>query len=678
MGWKGEPSIPIILITITEHSLPSNMNSHATIISLPKLGIEIEPSMTRETREPSVANTGITEEYRVSATIRPLSEFSHKYITAKKYHVIIALDISGSMTCMMNRLNNDPHELTEPVTRLECCIRAIKKLLEFFRVLTLNGIEIYFTLTGFNHSVRPVFEHVKVPSRIDDEEPMVLGARRWNMDDDWESIERFADFAIATPVETVVQRVRPPPSTLRQMNRECNYIGSFGSTNIQNVVTHTNEIRQRYGGGDNESIETISILLSDGYVTSGMTRVQLEELTSQHPEMKYDVTIGIGEESDYDAQLLRAMTREEDVRGCPCIDDLYDNMLSSIFHKMNLFARNVECRVEPMETIAPLFEYTTNPTQYQCERFTVPEFRFSQFIGFTTMIKEGNGINVTMNDVPIDTDSESDEKSTGESTWVNDEWKVVYSRSRSSGDTHGDIPRWDIRVSIRPLFHRVCVSDVPDSSIQNNTMTNYMKLTRDFNQLDMENMQQVNEFYSELNQWMADVERCDATPVVAKMKSILTEIHRRITLLVELEEQRHQEEQYVPREDTGNDTVNDTSDVTRGVNYRYNLTDPPISIFNIADFDSMPDDNVLPDSIPLSYPQIYQANRYVSPDSLSEPPSAIQATPYNYNGYRSVQATPSLTPSQTISSIRAMRTQSRQGNYAFVGRMMTESYSQPQ
>jgi hypothetical protein len=64
----------------------------------------------------------------------------------------------------------------------------------------------------------------------------------------------------------------------------------------------------------------------------------------------------------------------------------------------------------------------------------------------------------------------------------------------------------------------------------------------------------------------------------------------------------------------------------------------------------------IPSGSPQLRPRVYQGN--------------LTDTPYMYQGTRSVYAS----PSQTLSSIQMMRSQSRQGNYAFIGRMMTESF----
>jgi hypothetical protein len=94
--------------------------------------------------------------------------------------------------------------------------------------------------------------------------------------------------------------------------------------------------------------------------------------------------------------------------------------------------------------------------------------------------------------------------------------------------------------------------------------------------------------------------------------------------------------------------------------------------------------------------QLYQQMNDIPEESIQL--NSISDVPQVYTGYRSllfpfmrnaspqdqntipsqpVYQTPSLlTPSQTISSIQMMRSQSAAGNYAFIGRMMTENYSQ--
>jgi hypothetical protein len=243
----------------------------ATIISIPQLAIAIEPNVT---------NSPTQDEFRVSATIRPLTQFSHKFVTAKKFHVIIDLDTSGSMSSIMNSLSdtdvsqNTLQTSTIPdwlnigqfnniTTRLDCSIKAIKKLLEFFRVLSENGIEVFFTLNGFNHRVNRVFEYARIPSvTTTDNRPASIYTLASRMVD-----YQGDPFESPMSVETVTNTPITNPTSIKQMFSECGGIGTHGSTNIHNVIVHTNELKQKYG--NSQDMQTISILLSDGYVTSG-------------------------------------------------------------------------------------------------------------------------------------------------------------------------------------------------------------------------------------------------------------------------------------------------------------------------------------------------------------------------------------------------------------------------
>jgi hypothetical protein len=478
--------------------------------------------------------------------------------------------------------------------------------------------------------------------------------------------------------ETKTNTTITNPTTIDQMFRECNGIGPFGSTNIHNVLVHTSELKRKYG--NTQDMQTISILLSDGYVTSGLSRHQLDELVQSNPEMKYDVTIGIGEETEYDAELLKSITREDDVRGCPCIDDLYDNLLSCIFHKMNIFARNVRFVFD--ENTESHFKYTTSPDQFECNPFNVPEFRFEQFVGFSTSFKQGSCINIRMSQLPLEvTHDDSSDNSDNIIDCIyggaNNEWKICYTRNRVSTDNDlstSGIRRYDTDISIELIPERITLESLRNQKIQHHIVTEYMKITKELDSIDMEDMARVNQLYLHLSQWNTDYKDCSNTPTTTKMQTIISEIYRRINHLVELEEERRSYEMSNAGSPRRNVFGREYTDyISYSVDSSGNRTSLLASIYG------EPDDLQLPDNAPsfsIQTPQVHTGLYLGDSQSLSEHPSTYTATPYNYNGYRSVQATPSLTPSQTISSIRAMRSQSRQGNYAFIGRMMTESYSQ--
>jgi len=90
-------------------------------------------------------------------------------------------------------------------------------------------------------------------------------------------------------------------------------------------------------------------------------------------------------------------------------------------------------------------------------------------------------------------------------------------------------------------------------------------------------------------------------------------------------------------------------------------------------------DNDLTEPLSDLYPQINIAHGLM-PSTILYGASQSPHTPVG-NAYQTPLFTPmrnnsTLTPSQTVSTIRMMRSQSNNGNYAFIGRMMTDSYSQ--
>jgi hypothetical protein len=138
------------------------------------------------------------------------------------------------------------------------------------------------------------------------------------------------------------------------------------------------------------------------------------------------------------------------------------------------------------------------------------------------------------------------------------------------------------------------------------------------------------------------------------MRLILTEMNRRLTHYIHVieEERRHR---------------NDMDDIPNDIpTYR----EPDVGLFDSSVFDVEYDTQPGPLDEPERYGRVEQmpteAPRLIPRVTTRN----LTDTPYMYQGIRSVYAS----PSQTLSSIQMMRSQSRQGNYAFIGRMMTESF----
>ena len=635
-------------ISIMTSIMTSTMTSTSfTSIPIPQLGLAIEPSISSDRDNMTIA-------------LRPLATFSHKYITTKKYHIVIALDTSSSMTSDIGSISATSSD--GPVTRIDTCIRAIKKLLEFFRSLVENGIEIRLTLCGFSNDVYTIFEYTKVPSvmnailvhpdsRTTDELPTI--EEGWSES----AMEVFSEYYEVdrpirrTSVPSVLARTRTasdmPPESLREMFYICdNNINTFGATNIHRVLTYMKYIKEQYEQPD-DGMKTIRILLSDGFITTGMQKPQLVNLVEQQPRLKCDVTIGIGEDTDYDMELMRNISHERMVRGCPCIEDLYDNMLSSIFQQMNLFATDVS--ISPVDTTTQL-SYTTNPEVTNSSQFTIPQLQFSQLAGATLGI---GGVQVKMHNVPIEgADDAGDEKECVIHGGVADEWRISYRRTRVGID--GQLVRYNTRISIEPVLSRFTNRVLRYSDRQHELTSGYMKLLRDFNLCDFENTEtteQLSEVQRTIEGWLSRCERNDDSAILNQMRLILTEMNRRLTHYIHVieEERRHR-----------NDLPNDIPTYREPDVGRFDS-----SIFDV-EYDTQPG--------PLDEPERYGFVEQMPTEAPRLRPRVNQRnltdTPYMYQGTRSVYAS----PSQTLSSIQMMRSQSRQGNYAFIGRMMTESF----
>lgn len=535
-----------------------------TEIALPELGIAIEPSIL----------TGAhTNEYRIVAAIRSTNTFHHSYIRTRKIHVYIALDTSGSMGGDMMTIQSETY-----MSRIICCITAINKLLEFFRVLAENGIDVYFTLVGFHTEPIPVFEHKKIPASMDE---------------------------------------------IRKMQEECELVHPLGATNVGAVLNHIAELRRRYDTADAGEYSSYSILLSDGYVTSGLDKAEIQRGRDGNPQWIFNTTIGIGESSDYDEGLLDSLSAESSgCRGCACADDLYDNLLSSIFQQMDIHANGIEWE-GPVEYKYPLQK---------------AELRYGQFIAAST----GTMFARYEPSMEIKMKMRHENVRTGEQTGCIQRgiWSVSYD---VEWDDDSDLYMVTIRLvaNTMPAVRR----QIRFQQIHGKMMQDYLKCIREFYTYDMQSKIMVDHLYLHFSKWLSDIDGMASSPVLERMKIILNEMWKRIDQL------------YQQFNETGE--LQDSDD----------LSEPSLSDFMIPNRYGIPRVNFASSTI---FPLLQRAPSQIQRDATQ--------TPAFMSPYRTPmlvrQGNALLTPSQTISSIQIMRSQTAQGNYAFIGRMMTESYSQ--
>jgi hypothetical protein len=521
------------------------MMQRYTEISIPELDLSVEPGIIIGAH---------AHEYRLISAIRSTNTFNHTCIKTKNIHVLIALDMSGSMGTIISGFG-DPDM---SVNRIECCISSINKLLEFLRVLSENGIEVYFTLVGFNTSVVPIFEHHRVPS---------------------------------------------DPSELCKMQDTCNLLHPSGATNVGSLLEYVSGIRRKYEMDDTNNTDefaTYSILLSDGYITMGPHKDAINERKSSNPFWVFNTSIGIGEPTEYDNELLNTLTKEDECRGCACSDDLYDNLLSSIFQHMDIHAKEVKWTGD-MNGEYPL-------------RGGV--LRYGQFIAASTPTIFARYEPTIEVEMKLQNISESFHSDSFANSIRHGIWTVCYSIEKQENEYH---VRIRVVADTMPAVQRMIRYQQRYSKI----VEDYLKIIKEFNTYDLDSRIMVNELYLHFSKWMTDIDAIEYSPVMIQMKTIIDEMWKRI-------EQLYQQMNDIPEESIQLNSISDVPQVYTG--YRS-----------------------------LLFPFM----RNASPQDQNTIPS------------QPVYQTPSLlTPSQTISSIQMMRSQSAAGNYAFIGRMMTENYSQ--
>lgn len=540
------------LYTNTFQSQYKMRHFYYTSINIPELSLSIEPSVIPCSR---------TNEYRIVSAIRSTQQFHHSHIDTKSVHVVIALDTSGSMAQTIPGIDGDES------TRVECCIDAICKLLEFFRVLVANGIEIYMSLVSFNTHVIPIFEHKTLTDSIQE---------------------------------------------LELIKETCRLIYPTGATNIGNLLDYISGLREQHA---NDTTATYSILLSDGYITMGRQYTEIERLKTTNTEWIFDATIGIGEDGEYDSELLDILSKEGKCRGCACVDDLYDNLISSIFQQMDVHASAIEWTMN---------HYGTIEHQYplQCSNL-----RHGQFIcassGIVNTQNPSMEIRMSVRRISIEyTGKYVHEISSGI-------WRIEYCVEKNIDG------RYEVCIRIMADCSQTTNRTIRNRQWYGRMIIDFMKLIREFNTYDLDSKVMVGDLYLHFSKWRMDIESVhsvDVMPIFEQMRAIIDQMWRRIEQLA------HQ------------------------------LTEQPDEF-----------DNDLTEPLSDLYPQINIAHGLM-PSTILYGASQSPHTPVG-NAYQTPLFTPmrnnnTLTPSQTVSTIRMMRSQSNNGNYAFIGRMMTDSYSQ--
>jgi hypothetical protein len=236
-------------------------------------------------------------------------------------------------------------------------------------------------------------------------------------------------------------------------------------------------------------------------------------------------------------------------------------------------------------------------------------------------------------------------------TITNGIWSIQYELTPISAD---DGETEDLTVHIRIIANtsRVYQRRIRYQHRHARIMSDYLKCVSQFTTGDIQSSTVINQLYFDFQKWRNDITGMEITPVLERMKAIIDEMWIRIDQLYQQNNASF----------TIGEEAEDTSDTVA------DLTSPPSLNYRRL----VPQVHTAQRSTLFPYLRAHQS------ESSSTASSTIDQTPSFARAYQTPQRTPShlLTPSQTMSSIHMMRSQTAQGNYAFIGRMMTESYSQ--
>ena len=218
-----------------------------------------------------------------AVNISPNTEFSEKLIKDDNIHIIFDLDNSGSMSAPL-------YTNGKFLSRLELCKIAIKQIIEFLHVLVQKGKNIFITLIEFHSTHKVILECYKLENN-------------------------------KTSIEFIYDKV--------------NKIITKDSTNLGGSIDAIKKIEIC----NSDIIDsTYKILLSDGYSNYGYNSDYLKQNYSNY----FNACIGIGNESEYDKELLSNLSTENIERNCNTSSEINDQIIDSVFGNINKIANNID------------------------------------------------------------------------------------------------------------------------------------------------------------------------------------------------------------------------------------------------------------------------------------------------------------------------------------------------
>ena len=110
-------------------------------------------------------------------------------------------------------------------------------------------------------------------------------------------------------------------------------IHAGGATNIGSAIVNTIDICKEL-----EVDKTYKILISDGYITTGVVGVSQ---IKQDYKGFYNSSIGIGNELQYDKDLLQTLSEECEERACYDSNEMKEQIIDSVYSNVSKIADSV-------------------------------------------------------------------------------------------------------------------------------------------------------------------------------------------------------------------------------------------------------------------------------------------------------------------------------------------------
>jgi hypothetical protein len=219
-------------------------------------------------------------EYAIN--LSPNVEFSDKLIKEDNIHILFDVDNSCSMSAPI--LVNQQH-----FSRLTLCKKAINKSIEFLHVLAQKGKTVFITVVEFNSNSKTLLEC-------------------YNLTKDKESFDL---------VYGLINNIKPT-----------------GATNLSKSIELVQSILDKH---ESVSKNVYKILLSDGYSNEGDDALYMKDKYKNY----FNVCIGIGNETEYDRDLLKSLTDEDHERSCNSSEEINDQIIDSVFDNINIIASSI-------------------------------------------------------------------------------------------------------------------------------------------------------------------------------------------------------------------------------------------------------------------------------------------------------------------------------------------------